>query len=212
MRIQVFARAPRPGETKTRLIPALGPAGAALLHERLIHRTLETARSAAPAEVELWCTPDMSDDFFTECARRYNVRLRLQAGGDLGARMHGALNDARGAGTHAVLAGTDCPALTADHLRRAMTWLDAGADLVLGPAEDGGYVLIGAGRAEAELFRDMPWGTDRVFVETCKRAEDLGLDVRCLEVLPDLDRPEDLDLERFPDLADPPRKPRGQSR
>ena len=210
MRIQVFARAPRPGETKTRLIPALGPAGAARLHEHLIHRTLETARSAAPGEVELWCTPDLSDPFFEACARRHDVRLRLQEGEDLGARMHGALNDARSAGTHAVLVGTDCPALTARHLRRAMTWLDAGADLVLGPAEDGGYVLIGAGRAEADLFRDMPWGTDRVFAETRKRAANLGLDVRCLPELPDLDRPED--LERFPDLVDPPRKPRGQSR
>ena len=202
MRIQVFARAPRPGETKTRLIPALGPTAAARLHERLIHRTLETARRAVPDEVELWCTPDMTDPCFSECARRHDVRLRLQVGEDLGARMYCALNDARSAGTHALLLGTDCPALTADHLRRAMAWLDAGADLVLGPAQDGGYVLIGAGRAEAELFRDMPWGTDRVFAETRKRAAHLALDVRCLPALPDLDRPED--LERFPDLIGRP--------
>lgn len=203
-RIQVFARAPRAGETKTRLIPVLGPEGAARLHERLIHRTLQTAQAASPDGVELWCTPDTGHPFFIECAARYDVRLRSQTGDDLGERMHHALEDARRGGAHAVLVGTDCPALTAGHLRQAMAWLEEGADLVLGPAEDGGYVLIGAGRAEPELFRAIPWGTAQVLEETRTRARRLGLGVRSLPVLPDLDRPEDLD--RFPELlgdADP---------
>ena len=203
-RIQVFARAPRAGATKTRLIPVLGPEGAARLHERLIHRTLQTAQAASPDGVELWCTPDAGHPFFIECAGRYNVRLRVQAGDDLGERMHHALDDARRRDTHAVLVGTDCPALTAAHLRQAMAWLEEGADLVLGPAEDGGYVLIGAGRVEPELFRAIPWGTSQVLEETRTRARRLALHVRSLPVLPDLDRPEDLD--RFPELlgdADP---------
>jgi len=191
-RIQVFARAPIPGQTKTRLIPALGAEGAAALHARLIHRTLRVAREAAPGRLELWCSPDAGDDFFSACEDRYGVVLREQPEGDLGARMHTALADARAAGEHAVLVGTDCPVLSADHLRRAMDWLESGVDLVLGPAEDGGYVLIGAGRAEPDLFTHMPWGTERVFAETLARARDAGLAVQCLEPLPDLDRPEDL--------------------
>lgn len=191
-RIQVFARAPRPGQTKTRLIPALGAEGAAALHARLIHRTLRVAREAAPGRVELWCSPDAGDEFFSACEDRYGVVLREQPEGDLGARMHAALADARAAGEHAVLVGTDCPALSADHLRRARDWLESGADLVLGPAEDGGYVLIGAGRPEPVLFTGMPWGTERVFAETLARARDAGLAVQCLEPLADLDRPEDL--------------------
>jgi uncharacterized protein len=197
-RIQVFARAPRAGETKTRLIPVLGPEGAARLQERLIHRTLQTAQAASPDGVELWCTPDTGHPFFIGCAGRYDVHLRVQTGDDLGERMHHALDDARRRGTHAVLVGTDCPALTAPHLRQAMAWLEEGADLVLGPAEDGGYVLIGAGRVEPELFRAIPWGTSQVLEETLTRARRLGLHVSCLPVLPDLDRPEDLD--RFPEL------------
>jgi uncharacterized protein len=202
MRIQVFARAPLPGRTKTRLIPVLGADGAARLHERLIRRTLETTHAALPDGVELWCTPDAQDPFLSECARTIGARLRVQAGDDLGARMYHALSDARAHGEHAVLVGTDCPALTADHLRLALAWLGEGVDLVLGPAEDGGYVLVGAGRAEPGLFTDMPWGTGRVFEETRARAARLGLDVRGLPVLPDLDRPED--LVRFPELVEQP--------
>lgn len=198
MRIQVFARAPRAGETKTRLIPALGAEGAARLHERLIRRTLQTAQVAAPDVLELWCTPDTTHPLFRDYERHHGVRLRVQSGDDLGARMRHALADAGRCNEVAVLVGTDCPALDAQHLRRAAAWLEEGADLVLGPAEDGGYVLIGAGRADAALFTGVPWGGTQVLRATLERAERLGLAVRLLPVLADLDRPEDLD--RFADL------------
>lgn len=192
-RIQVFARAPRPGQTKTRLIPALGPEGAARLHERLIHHTLSTARAAARSGIELWCSPDTDHPCFQACAREFGVALRTQQGSDLGERMHHALNDARHQGQHAILVSTDCPALSAQHLRQAARWLESDTDLVLGPATDGGYVLIGAGRAEPALFAAMPWGTDQLLGETLGRARILGLHVRCLDPLPDVDRPEDLE-------------------
>jgi len=191
-RLQVFARAPRPGQTKTRLIPALGPQGAAVLHAAMIYRSLETALSAGLGEVELWCADHPDDPFMEECARRFQVTLRQQQGSDLGQRMFNALKDARQAGHHALLMGTDCPALSGAHLRQASHWLDQGAGLVLGPAEDGGYVLIGAGRLEEGLFTDMPWGTDAVLHETLTRAARLELAVKTLPPLPDMDRPEDL--------------------
>lgn len=201
-RIQVFARAPTPGQTKTRLIPALGAEGAAALHARLIRHTLRVAGEAGADRVELWCSPDTRDHFFEACAQRYGVVLRDQAGGDLGARMGAALADARATGEHAVLVGSDCPAMTAAHLRRAMDWLASGVELVLGPAQDGGYVLIGAGRPEPTLFTDMPWGSERVLAETLARAREAGLVVQCLEPLPDLDRPEDLLRVDLDALAD----------
>jgi len=192
-RILVFSRSPRPGHTKTRLIPALGPEGAAALHARLIDRTMEVAVKAGCGDVQLWCADNPDDPFMQGRARRFQVTLRQQQGADLGARMFHALTDARQAGHHAMLVGTDCPALAPEHLQQACDWLADGTDLVLGPAEDGGYVLIGAGRLEEGLFTDMPWGTNEVLEETLSRANALGMRVETLPPLPDLDRPEDLE-------------------
>src|SRR2546427_314848 len=89
-RVMVFARAPTPGEAKTRLIPALGAAGAAALHRRLVMHCLGAATDAQLGPVELWCAPDAGDPFFRECERRFGVSLRSQGQGDLGTRMQGA--------------------------------------------------------------------------------------------------------------------------
>ena len=92
----------------------------------------------------------------------------------------------------ALLAGSDCPALGAAAFRQAAEWLDGGADAVLAPALDGGYVLIGLRRIEPSLFAGMAWGTDRVLAETRRRFGALGWEWRETEALPDIDRPEDL--------------------
>ena len=115
-----------------------------------------------------------------------------QGEGDLGVRMEGAFRDAfsRGAG-RVVLVGTDCPGLDAPVMRAAFAALRR-KDLVLGPATDGGYWLIGLRRPAPALFADMPWSTDSVFERTRDRARSLGLSVHTLEPLPDVDRPEDL--------------------
>jgi rSAM/selenodomain-associated transferase 1 len=177
--IIVFARAPLPGKAKTRLVPRLGEWGAARLHLRLIRQTLRTARAAGCGPVELHLT------------RRHALfpGALVQRGADLGERMHHALERHRGA----ILIGSDCPALKAADLRRAARWLRGGCDVVLAPAEDGGYALIGTRFARKEFFRGIEWGGANVYAETVKRLE--GYRWRALRTLWDIDRPQD--LERF---------------
>ena len=191
--IAILAKAPVPGFAKTRLIPAIGAHAAAVLQERLTERAVTTARSAALGEVTLWCAPDTRHRSF----RDLDVTLRQQPDGDLGARMLAAF----GARPTLVI-GTDCPALTAAHLRDAVGAL-ATHDVVLIAAEDGGYVLIGARAPHPELFVEMTWSVPSVLAETRARIAALGLTSRELPPLWDVDTEDDLArMEReFPELA-----------
>jgi rSAM/selenodomain-associated transferase 1 len=196
-RVIVFARAPQPGKAKTRLIPALGRAGAAALHRRLVRHTLRAAADARIGPVELWCTPDARDPFFRESERRLGVSLHPQGGGDLGARMQRAFESVLARASRAILVGSDIPALSAQYLRDADQALVRGDEIVIGPAEDGGYVLIGLSHCDPELFRDIPWGGPEVRAETRRRIAALSWRSSELPVLWDVDRPED--LERLPE-------------
>jgi uncharacterized protein len=187
----VFARAPRPGAVKTRLIPALGPEGAAALHVKLVKHTLETTRAASFGAIELHCDPDADDAFFSYCSGHYGVALLAQAEGDLGARMRPACERALEEAARVLLIGTDCPALTARHLRQAERALRDGHDAVFVPCEDGGYALVGLRRVDARLFDGIAWGSDRVMAETRARLEGLGWRWHELDTLWDVDRPQD---------------------
>jgi hypothetical protein len=191
--IIVFARAPVAGAAKTRLIPALGAAGAAALHERLVDRTLATAIAAGIGPVELCCAPDAAHPALAALARAHGATLGDQGRGDLGDRMLAAFRRTlAGRAGCAILIGSDCPALEPAHLRRAAASLAGGADAVLAPAEDGGYVLIGLKRAPASLFERIRWGEPTVMAETRERLAALGMRWEELETLWDVDRPEDL--------------------
>ena len=190
-RLLVFARAPVPGLAKTRLIPALGAEGAAALQGRLLERTLATACAVAPGRVELWCAPDPGAPAFAAAVERWGVTLQRQPPGDLGARMHAALATALDRGERALLVGCDCPVLATADLEQAFTALDADDD-VLGPAADGGYVLVGARRLSPLLFMGIDWGGPRVLRQTRARLVALGWRWHELRTLWDVDRPEDL--------------------
>lgn len=195
-RIAVFAKAPVPGEVKTRLIPALGADGAARLHRRLVRHALSVARAASTAAgtapVQLWCAPDATHGFFADCAAEFGASLHAQGPGDLGERMARCFATDDGA---ALLIGSDIPSMDAACLDAAAAAL-AGQDAVFVPAEDGGYVLVGLraglGTARDEVFRDIEWGSGRVMQQTRKRLRAAGLGWRELPPLWDLDRPEDL--------------------
>jgi rSAM/selenodomain-associated transferase 1 len=187
----IFARAPRPGAVKTRLIPLLGAEGAAALHARLVKRALETARAASLRPIELHGTPDINDPFFRSCAGDFAVALAAQAGGDLGARMLAAFESALATHSRALLLGSDCPALAASHLREADRALREGTDAVFVPCEDGGYALIGLRRVDPRLFAGISWGGAAVMEETRARLRKLGWPWRELETLWDVDRPQD---------------------
>jgi rSAM/selenodomain-associated transferase 1 len=211
--VVVFARAPRPGAVKTRLIPRLGAEGAAALHVRLLKHALETARAASFGRVELHCDPDADDPFFRYCSGHYGVMLQAQAGGDLGLRMLAAFERALQESARVLLMGSDCPALTPRHLRQAERALREGDDAVFVPCEDGGYAVVGLKRADGRLFEDIAWGSDRVMAETRTRIRRSGWRWRELETLWDVDRPEDYERLVRSGLLIPPESPhRGQPR
>jgi rSAM/selenodomain-associated transferase 1 len=203
-RILVFAKAPIAGRAKTRLIPMLGAEGAAELHESLLADTVGRLASARVAPLELWCTPSSEHPAFQTLGTRYSVPLFEQTGADLGERMMNAAHQALGRAEYVVLIGTDCPGLSAAYLGDALDALvdHSGAlDAVLGPAQDGGYVLLALRSAPSELFRDVPWGDERVAELTRRRMRQLHWRWRELGVLRDIDRPEDLRWYRASEAA-----------
>ena len=187
----VFAKAPIPGQAKTRLIPALGAEQAALLHAALAERAIVTAQKTAATEVGLCCAPNSQHAFFQYCAEDFAVSLTDQGDGDLGERMLRALDAALEHIERVIIIGADCPALTAKHIQHAAKEL-ASADVVLMPAEDGGYVLIGASRTHAKMFDGINWGANSVLVEQRRNLDACGLTLIETETLWDVDRPEDL--------------------
>jgi len=193
--LQVFARAPVAGLCKTRLIPALGAAGAAELQRNLMLRTLHMAvewrELAGGGVVELWCAPDTAHAVFRECGQSLGVRLRAQAQGDLGARMWLALSAALQEGALPVLVGTDCPWLTAPLIEQLHRSLSA-HDAAFTPAEDGGYVAVGLARPVPELFAGVEWGRAGVMAQTRERARCWGASIAEVGLLPDIDLPQDL--------------------
>ena len=188
----VFAKFPRPGFAKTRLIPALGPAGAAGLAHRLILNTVMVARTSSIPTTEFCVTPLSSDDDWRALGIPAAMELTDQGDGDLGTRMSNACHRAVERGTKAILIGTDCPDLAAGHLNDAAAALKI-TDCVLIPARDGGYVLIGTNCHAPDLFNNIPWGTDRVAAITLNRIEALALSVTVFDPLQDIDVPADLD-------------------
>jgi len=192
-RLLIFAKAPEPGQVKTRLAPVLGDAGAAGFYRDLLSGTIDRFARAGLCPVVCWCSPDTRHEVFRRAAAEQGVELRQQRGDDLGARMAWAARDALGAAAAVVLIGGDCPVLGPDHLGRVLEWLHmSGVDAVLGPAEDGGYVLLGLRHFDPSLFEGIAWGGPRVLAATRQRLQRLGWRWKELEPLWDIDRPEDL--------------------
>ena len=193
----IFAKAPIPGEVKTRLCPPLTPDEAATLHggfvlDMLERTTLAVATLHLPFHRYLACAPSSALVFFQIMEERQGVKLIDQVGDDLGARMQHAFETMFEKGYHRVcIVGTDVPSLPLDHYTQALALLETN-DLVLGPALDGGYYLIGLTRAAPDLFTEIPWSTDRVLALTQEKATTLGLKTALLSQWRDVDTIEDL--------------------
>ncbi len=198
-RLIIFSRYPEPGKTKTRMIPVLGEVGAANLQRQMTEHTLKQVRKLQrdrSFSLQIYFTGGnqslMQDWLGTDAALSY----QQQSQGDLGQRMFSAFAQSFSEGSErVVIIGTDCPEIDAEILAQAFDLL-SDRDLVLGPAKDGGYYLIGLRYLFAQLFTGIPWGTSEVFLKTQSVAQQLGLRIATLAVLADIDRPED--LERFP--------------
>jgi len=195
--VAILARAPIPGQAKTRLIPVLGADGAAALQRWLLQRVVAMALVADVGPITLWCAGDPRHPDFALC-RAYGavgtvgaVTVRQQPEGDLGARMLMAMRESSTAAGTLVI-GTDCPALTANHLRQAAQTL-RDTQAVVYPAEDGGYVLIGMREPIKEAFEGVDWGTERVMEQTRQRLRSMDCHWDESFTLWDVDWPDDLD-------------------
>lgn len=195
-RLVVFTRYPEPGKTKRRLSPALGQAGAAELQRRMTTKVLSAARRLTQQDhaARLEVRYEGGDEISMRMAFGDGCVYVPQGAGHLGQRMLRAFEAAFADGVNSlVLIGSDCPSVTKEILTEAFRLLDARHDLVLGPAADGGYYLIGLRRPIADLFSArMPWGEADVRRRTLSIADALGLSVALLPELSDVDRPEDL--------------------
>jgi rSAM/selenodomain-associated transferase 1 len=199
-RILLFCKAPIPGQVKTRLVPVLGKEGACELHCRLVNHIAATLLEGNLCPIEFWVTPDASDRLFTPYHGLGNISFHHQIGNDLGQRMFNGVQDAldqadgesRARADYVLLIGSDCPALSLAYLDKALSRLEAGYDAVLGPALDGGYVMLGLSRVEPSLFQAICWGTDAVAAETCRRMNSLDWNWSLAKTLWDVDTPEDL--------------------
>jgi len=194
--VAILAKAPIPGLSKTRLIPSIGAHAAAKLQEAMTERTVLIALAARIGSVTLWCAPDPTHASFRELAAQHKITLKRQPDGDLGRRMLAAF-----AADPTLVVGSDCPALKPVHFEAAAKAL-RDVDVVLIPAEDGGYVLIGARAAHADLFSGITWGTSSVLAQTRTRLSTLDLKSVELPALWDVDTDDDLlRLEReLPEL------------
>lgn len=186
-----FAREPVAGAVKTRMIPYLSPPEACALHAELVLWTAATLVAARLGRVELAVAGAAGHSLFQACLDLGVAGLTLQRGADLGARMYNALVAGLDRFERVVLVGSDCPSIDRDYLNQALAALDQD-DIVLGPAADGGYTLVGARRVPREMFEGISWGTAAVFSETTLRLRRLGVAWTELSVLNDIDRPCDL--------------------
>lgn len=186
--VALFARYPHAGKAKTRLIPALGPEGAAHVHRLLVEQTIAVLRKAGLPFV-LYTTGASHAEFAGWLGG--DVTMADQGTGDLGDRLTRVP-------APAILLGADVPALQPRHLQQAAQALER-SEAVIGPAQDGGYYLLGFNQRLPFLFTDMPWGTDGVLAETLSRLEMAKVSATLLDTLDDCDRP--ADLARYPHLV-----------
>ena len=169
--------------------PVLSPQQSVELHQRLVSHAVHVAKSSQLAPVVLYVSDE--HPFWTTFS---DVLIKRQQGQCLGERMQRAMTEQLQSSERVVLIGADCPFIDAAYLALAIKPVDQPRRLTLGPARDGGYVLIASGEVESGLFDGVAWGSDQVLSQTLDRASMLGWQSDCLPVLDDIDRPDDLAL------------------
>jgi len=184
-RIVIFAKAPVPGQVKTRLIPALGEEGAATLAGKMLVDTCREAVAAQVGPVELCLSGKLSHV-------PAGVEVSDQGEGDLGQRLARAAERVIGGGEAAIFIGTDCPGLDSRRLRSATSELER-HDAVMHPTFDGGYALLGLRQYDPSIFSGIEWSTPTVAAATVARFNALGWSLHVGDMLLDVDEPADLE-------------------
>lgn len=193
--ILVFCKAPIAGQVKTRLTPQLSAQAATEIHSELTRRMLALLTESQLCPVQLWCSPTIHHPFFEDCAKDYQLALYLQQGEDLGERMLHAIDHALQQSSRVLLIGCDCPSLTINDFDFAINALQNAQDIVLAPAEDGGYVMIGMKRTYPELFINKTWGHADVLATTRQQIRKINL--TCIETVMQWDVDTFDDLQRY---------------
>lgn len=192
-RIVMFAKLPRLGTVKTRLQPELSAEQALNIYQQLFYHSLNTLQTAQLCPFELWFDTEPEPAFAEQIKQRYGpTEICVQQGEDLGQRMQHAVHDGLQRAKKLVLIGADCPAIDKYYLATALLRLDHNTPVVLGPATDGGYVLLATQTAALPVFDAIDWGSDRVLQQTRLRLRSAGINWSELPSLTDIDRPEDL--------------------
>lgn len=203
----LFTRYPVPGKTKTRLIPALGEKGAADLQEIMAGLAVINARClSAASEVDIEIRYDGATKAKMHRWLGNGLHFKKSGSGDIGQRMHRAFEDAFRSGyNHVVIIGCDCPRIDTQLLTSAFEALNDN-EMVIGPATDGGYYLIGLNKPTPEMFTGVQWGTDSVYQQTMAIAKDKKLRTVKVDELTDIDTADDLDVCRDMKLIRPDSK------
>ena len=193
--IQVFAKAPIEGFCKTRLAKDIGDKQATAYHARMAEDTLSGLMGNH--DVQLWCKPSKEHSFFQEMKTKYPVSTFDQKGESLGIIMDNAAHMAFKDNTTTIIQmGTDCPQLDQNYIEQALEALDK-ADIVIGPADDGGYVLLAQQKHYDDLYKDIEWGSSVVLEQLTGNIKAMGLSYTLLNTLRDVDTAEDLQQVQF---------------
>jgi uncharacterized protein len=193
--IAVFCRPLVVGEVKTRLIPQLGEAAAADIYAQLAERVLTTVQKTihlANASGSLWIAGDANHPSVTAWSQQFSLPVYAQCEGDLGAKMADCLARSRAYYSKTILIGTDCPAITPEHLICAAGMISNQTPWVFSAAEDGGYVLVGTRAPHSAPFENIAWGTDRVMTQTRSAFARMGIGYAETSPLWDVDHPSDV--------------------
>ena len=193
--IQVFFKAPIEGKVKTRLIPKVGLPNSVIIHQRLCEQVIQCvagyAEQSEDIAVQFWVDLDISHTFVQDNAARYGVDVFQQKGSDLGERMQFAMTSGLMAADQVVIVGGDCFSLCERYLAQAFEVLE-NKDVVFGPADDGGYILIGSHGLEKVFFTDVQWGESTVLASSIDCAHQSGKSYGLLEERWDIDTWEDI--------------------
>lgn len=196
-KLLIFTKSPVLGEVKTRLQPTYSTEQSLKIHKLLVKKVLELTKTLVGVDIELCCTPDRTTKYFLECENNYPIQLSNQYGADLGERMALSLSVALQTYDKVVIIGTDCPELDEKYITNAFSEL-SDFDAVIGPAVDGGYVLLGLRKFSLDIFTGIKWGGDTVLIQTENAFDELSWTYKELGIMHDIDLPED--LQRHPDL------------